>query len=314
MPTLTIDNQRVTAPDGATILEAARGAGIHIPTLCHHPDLSNVGACRMCVVSVEKAQRRADGLHHPGGRGHGGPHRLPDAIATRKFVLEMLLSDHPNECMTCEVNGDCELQDLVYDYDVAVAPAQRCAPHLPHQPGPQSLRLHRPQQVHPVRPLRASLRRDPEPRRVELRLPRLRDQAGGRRRPVDAGCALRELRPVRRLLPHRRAVRQDERGQGPRRPGHAKCAPPAPSAAWAATSTSTCATARSSASPAPPMRQSTAWPCASKVATVTIMSTIRERLTRPLVRAKWLDPAEVERQSGEWQVAGEGGGGTQVAE
>lgn len=119
MPILTIDNQRVIAPEGATILEAARGAGIHIPTLCHHPDLSNVGACRMCVVSVEKARGVQTACTTPVFEGMVVQTNSPDAVATRKFVLEMLLSDHPNECMICEVNGDCELQDLVYDYDVA---------------------------------------------------------------------------------------------------------------------------------------------------------------------------------------------------
>jgi len=119
MPTLTINDQCVSAPDGATILEAARGAGIHIPTLCHHPDLSNVGACRMCVVSVEKARGVQTACTTPVFEGMVVHTNSPDAVATRKFVLEMLLSDHPNECMTCEVNGDCELQDLVYDYDVA---------------------------------------------------------------------------------------------------------------------------------------------------------------------------------------------------
>ncbi len=119
MPTLTIDNQRVSARDGATILEAARGAGIHIPTLCHHPDLSNVGACRMCVVSVEKARGLQTACTTPVAEGMVVHTNAADAVATRKFVLEMLLSDHPNECMTCEVNGDCELQDLVYDYNVA---------------------------------------------------------------------------------------------------------------------------------------------------------------------------------------------------
>jgi predicted molibdopterin-dependent oxidoreductase YjgC len=119
MPTLTIDGQRVAAPDGATILEAAGGAGIHIPTLCHHPDLSNVGACRMCVVSVEKARGVQTACTTPVFEGMVVTTNSPDTIATRKFVLEMLLSDHPNECMTCEVNGDCKLQDLVYDYEVA---------------------------------------------------------------------------------------------------------------------------------------------------------------------------------------------------
>jgi predicted molibdopterin-dependent oxidoreductase YjgC len=116
--TLTINNQRVVAPDGATILEAARGAGIRIPTLCHHPDLSNVGACRLCVVSVEKARGVQTACTTPVFEGMVVDTESKDARDTRRFVLGMLLSDHPNECMKCEVNGDCELQDLVYEYDV----------------------------------------------------------------------------------------------------------------------------------------------------------------------------------------------------
>lgn len=116
--TLTINHQRVAAPDGATILEAARGAGIRIPTLCHHPDLSNVGACRMCVVSVEKARGVQTACTTPVFAGMVVDTESKDARDTRRFVLQMLLSDHPNECMRCEVNGDCELQDLVYEYDV----------------------------------------------------------------------------------------------------------------------------------------------------------------------------------------------------
>ena len=116
--TLTINNQRVVAPDGATILEAARDAGIRIPTLCHHPDLSNVGACRLCVVSVERARGVQTACTTPVFEGMVVDTESKDARDTRRFVLGMLLSDHPNECMKCEVNGACELQDLVYEYDV----------------------------------------------------------------------------------------------------------------------------------------------------------------------------------------------------
>ena len=116
--TLTINDRKVTVPAGSTILEAARYAGISIPTLCHHPDLSNVGACRMCVVSVEKTRGLQTACTTPVFEGMVVNTESEAARETRKFVLEMLLTDHPNECMTCEVNGDCELQDLVYDYDV----------------------------------------------------------------------------------------------------------------------------------------------------------------------------------------------------
>ncbi len=118
MVTLTINNQRVTAPEGSTILEAARSAGIYIPTLCHHPDLSNVGACRMCVVSVEKARGLQTACTTPVFEGMVVDTQSEEARETRKFVLEMLLTDHPNDCMLCEVNGDCELQDLAYEHNV----------------------------------------------------------------------------------------------------------------------------------------------------------------------------------------------------
>lgn len=116
--TLTINNRRVVAAEGSTILEAARAAGIHIPTLCHHPDLTNVGACRMCVVSVDKARGLQTACTTPVFEGMVVDSESEEASETRQFVLEMLLTDHPNDCMRCEVNGNCELQDLVYEYDV----------------------------------------------------------------------------------------------------------------------------------------------------------------------------------------------------
>jgi predicted molibdopterin-dependent oxidoreductase YjgC len=116
--TLTINGRRVAAPEGSTILEAALLAGITIPTLCHHPDLSNVGACRMCVVSVDNARGLQTACTTPATEGMVVNTESDEARETRKFVLEMLLTDHPNDCMTCEANGDCELQDIVYDYGV----------------------------------------------------------------------------------------------------------------------------------------------------------------------------------------------------
>jgi predicted molibdopterin-dependent oxidoreductase YjgC len=115
---LTINGREVTAPQGSTILEAARLAGITIPTLCHHPDLTNVGACRMCVVSVEKARGLQTACTTPIAEGMVVNTESEEARETRKFILEMLLTDHPNDCMKCEVNGECELQDLAYDYGV----------------------------------------------------------------------------------------------------------------------------------------------------------------------------------------------------
>ncbi|NJN98193.1 MAG: 2Fe-2S iron-sulfur cluster binding domain-containing protein [Anaerolineales bacterium] len=134
--TLTINGRPVVAAEGNTILEAARAAGIHIPTLCHHPDLTNVGACRMCVVSVEKARGLQTACTTPVFEGMVVDSESAEARETRQFVLEMLLTDHPNECMRCEVNGACELQDLVYEYNVTW-PEQQGAHHTyPIDPDP----------------------------------------------------------------------------------------------------------------------------------------------------------------------------------
>ncbi len=117
--TLTLNGRTVSVPEGSTILEAARQAGIYIPTLCHHPDLSNVGACRLCVVTVEKAARSLQtACTTPVVEGMVVHTESEEARATRRFVLTMLLSDHPNDCMRCEANGNCELQNLVYEYNV----------------------------------------------------------------------------------------------------------------------------------------------------------------------------------------------------
>ena len=218
--TLTINNQRVVAPDGATILEAARDAGIRIPTLCHHPDLSNVGACRLCVVSVEKARGVQTACTTPVFEGMVVDTESKDARDTRRFVLEMLLSDHPNECMKCEVNGDCELQDLVYEYDVPWPEHNGKRHTYPIDPDPNPfVFIDRNKCILCTRCVRACA--EIQNRDVWNIADRGFDSklvAGADQNLLDA--ALRKLRPVRGLLPGRRALRQDEPGPGPRQPDH----------------------------------------------------------------------------------------------
>ena len=133
---VTIDGRTAEVPTGLTILEAARSMGVKIPTLCHHPDLSDVGACRMCVVSVEKVSGLQTACTTPAFDGMVVDTRSEGAIATRRFSLEMLLSAHPNDCMTCEVNGDCELQDLAYDYEVPWTEVEASHHHYEPDPDP----------------------------------------------------------------------------------------------------------------------------------------------------------------------------------
>lgn len=133
---VTIDGRTAEVPEGLTILEAARDLRITIPTLCHHPDLSDVGACRMCVVSVEMAAGVQTACTTPVSDGMVVDTMSEAAMAARRFTLEMLLSDHPNDCMTCEVNGDCELQDLAYDYDVPWSDVEVARHHYDPDPDP----------------------------------------------------------------------------------------------------------------------------------------------------------------------------------
>jgi len=115
---LTMNGRMVQAKDGMTVLDAARANGVSIPTLCHHPDLKSVGACRLCVVEVEKMRGLVASCTLPATEGMVVQTETPKLVEERKFILEMLLTDHPNDCMTCQVTGSCELQDLVYQYQV----------------------------------------------------------------------------------------------------------------------------------------------------------------------------------------------------
>ncbi len=119
---LTIDGKEVTAKSGATVLEAARRAGISIPTLCHHPKLSPFGGCRLCVVEVEGIGRPVTSCTTPVSGGMVVNTSTPRLEELRKTVLELLLSDHPNDCMVCERAGECTLQELAYHYGISDNP------------------------------------------------------------------------------------------------------------------------------------------------------------------------------------------------
>ncbi len=102
--TLTINDRQVTAREGSTILEAARSVGIEIPTLCHHPDLTNVGACRICVVEVGGMKGLQTACTTPISEGMVVETDSDIVRETRKFTLEMLISEHCGDCF-----GPCEL-------------------------------------------------------------------------------------------------------------------------------------------------------------------------------------------------------------
>ena len=122
--TVIIDGIKVTAPKGTTILEAARMAGIHIPTLCYLKDINAIGACRMCVVEVKGARGLCAACVYPiSGPGRDGSlmevtTNSPRVIEYRKKTLQLILSDHNRSCLSCIRSGECELQELCRRYGV----------------------------------------------------------------------------------------------------------------------------------------------------------------------------------------------------
>jgi predicted molibdopterin-dependent oxidoreductase YjgC len=115
---LTINGQQVKTLAGKTVWEAATEAGFTIPVLCHHPALPPDGACRICVVELEPQGSLETACNFPVQEGLIIQTHSPKVVEARKAVLELLLSNHPLDCMTCESAGKCLLQDLAYEYDV----------------------------------------------------------------------------------------------------------------------------------------------------------------------------------------------------
>ncbi|MGC8828952.1 MAG: bidirectional hydrogenase complex protein HoxU [Verrucomicrobiia bacterium] len=110
--TLTIDGQMITASEGQTVLEAARDAGIYIPTLCHIKGLSNIGACRLCLVEVVGSTKLQPACILKVSEGMEVLTNTERLQRYRKMILELLLSERNHICSVCVSNGHCELQKL----------------------------------------------------------------------------------------------------------------------------------------------------------------------------------------------------------
>ncbi|MFO7578055.1 MAG: NADH-quinone oxidoreductase subunit NuoG [Pelovirga sp.] len=114
MPTLTIDNQTITVPDGKTVLEAAEALGIVVPHFCYHKELGAVGACRMCAVTVHEGT--FPGLKMscliPAEEGMVVTTTDAASVAFRDRVGEWLMLNHPHDCPVCDEGGECQLQEM----------------------------------------------------------------------------------------------------------------------------------------------------------------------------------------------------------
>ncbi len=110
--TLTIDGRAVTVPEGTSIMRASMEAGIQVPKLCATDMVDAFGSCRLCLVEIEGRAGTPASCTTPVAPGlvvHTQTSRLKDI---RKGVMELYISDHPLDCLTCAANGDCELQDM----------------------------------------------------------------------------------------------------------------------------------------------------------------------------------------------------------
>ncbi len=128
---LTIDGNTVVVPEGTTVLDAAKSIGIKIPTLCHHPALPPEGACRVCAVEVKGARNLPASCVLPVTEGMEVLTHSPKVLQTRKTIVELLLSNHPRECLTCDRNEDCELRILASELFIRDIPFEPYREHLP---------------------------------------------------------------------------------------------------------------------------------------------------------------------------------------
>lgn len=120
--TLSIDGQSVVAPASATVWEAAQLAGIKIPSLCHHPSLRPEGACRVCVVEVKGARSLLASCVTRVAEGMEVKTHAPAVLEARRNIVELLLSNHPRDCLSCARNNNCELQSIAADMGIRELP------------------------------------------------------------------------------------------------------------------------------------------------------------------------------------------------
>ena len=118
MVNITIDGRKLQAPKSATVLEAAKLSGIGVPSLCYHPELRPEGACRVCVVEVEGAKSLVASCVYPVNEGMVVRTNTPAVREARKTIVELLLANHPQDCLSCQRSTNCELQNMAADLGI----------------------------------------------------------------------------------------------------------------------------------------------------------------------------------------------------
>ena len=131
--TLTVDGKKIAAPGGSLLIEACKNVGIEVPSFCYYPGLSLQGACRMCVVKVEKMPKLQTACTTVVAEGMIVSTDSDDVRQARKSMLEMLLGNHPLDCPVCDAGGECELQDMTFSYGAAESKFMEAKNHKEEQ-------------------------------------------------------------------------------------------------------------------------------------------------------------------------------------
>jgi formate dehydrogenase major subunit len=128
--TVTIDGETTCVPEGTTILSAIRARGSYVPTLCHSERMAPYGACRVCIVEVE-GKKPVASCHTPVADGERYRTHSPFLTRLRRNIVELIVSDHPLECLTCVANGRCDLQRVAQEVGLRQVRYENARTHTP---------------------------------------------------------------------------------------------------------------------------------------------------------------------------------------
>ncbi len=131
--TLTVDGKKITAPAGTLLIEACKSVGIEVPSFCYYPNLSLQGACRMCLVKIEKMPKLQTACTTVVSEGMVVTTDSDEIKQARKSMLELLLGNHPLDCPVCDAGGECELQDMTFSYGAAESKFMEAKNHRDEQ-------------------------------------------------------------------------------------------------------------------------------------------------------------------------------------
>jgi NADH-quinone oxidoreductase subunit G len=117
--TITVDGKKLSVPAGTLLIEACKSVGIEVPSFCYYPGLSLQGACRMCLVKIEKMPKLQTACTTVVTEGMVVSTEIDEVRQARKAMLELVLANHPLDCPVCDAGGECELQDMTFAYGAA---------------------------------------------------------------------------------------------------------------------------------------------------------------------------------------------------